>query len=107
MDPYLNKDAAELSAASIFLSGPTIFRLILTIKFSHHSDGFTILGFAQAGVSFGRLDFCTTLFLGCRDKEILGFSQRESDRGGFSDLDSAWFLGCRIIWFLRIWIGVF
>jgi len=68
------------------LSGPTIFRLILAIKFSHHSDGFTIPGFAQAGVSSDDWIFALLFFCGCRDKEILWFFC-DSDRGGFSDLD--------------------
>jgi hypothetical protein len=94
-----NKDAAELSAASIFLSGPTIFRLILAIKFSHHSDGFTIPGFAQAGVSSDDWIFALLFFSVVGIKRSSGFSVIRIVAVFRIWTQLGFLLGCRIFWF--------
>jgi hypothetical protein len=57
-----NKNAAELSAASIFCQGQRTSGRFKQSKFSHHSDGFTNLGFAPDGISLEQLDFLHYFF---------------------------------------------
>jgi len=87
-------DAAELSAASIFLSGLTIFRLVQRSNLVIIRNGFKFSGFARTGFSSDEMDFALLFFYGGRIKRslafrILGFSlvSRTWTQLDFSGLD--------------------